>query len=81
MAAYGIPETDISLVVGIDPKTLDLTAFGSPFQVPVNRDQYTLGINYYFYPSFVLKFAYEINREHGINLHDDAFLAQAVFAY
>ena len=47
---------------GINPNLLDLSAFPTPFDVPVPRDQYTLGINYYFYPSMVLKLAYEINR-------------------
>jgi hypothetical protein len=58
-----------------------MSAFPTPFDVPVPRDQYTLGINYYFYPSMVLKFAYEINRERRINLHDDIFLAQGVWAF
>jgi hypothetical protein len=66
---------------GINPKALDQTAFGSPLDVPVTRDQYTFGINYYFYPSMILKLAYEINREHGLNLHDDAFLVQGIWAY
>jgi hypothetical protein len=68
-------------IQGVDPKALALTSFGSPLQVPVTRDQYTLGLNYYFYPSVVLKLAYEINREHGLDLHDDVFLVQGVFAY
>jgi hypothetical protein len=66
---------------GIDPNTLDLTAFESPVDVPVDRDQYTFGINYYFYPSLVVKFAYEINREHGIDLKDDMFLAQLAWGF
>jgi hypothetical protein len=66
---------------GVNPNQLDLAVFGSPLQVPVTRDQYTFGLNYYFYPSMVLKLAYEINREHGIDLHDNVFLVQGVFAY
>jgi hypothetical protein len=68
---------------GIDFGKLDLTAFAdSPVDAPVNRDQHTVGINYYFYPSMVLKFAYEINVESaGVNLHDNVFLAQFAWAF
>ena len=68
-------------IQGVDPKALALTSFGSPLQVPVTRDQYTFGLNYYFYPSMFVKFAYEINREHGLDLHDNVFLVQGVWAY
>ncbi len=47
---------------GIDPTALDLTAFETPVDAPVDRDQYTFGINYFLAPSAVIKFAYEINR-------------------
>ena len=66
---------------GVPAQALDLTKFASSLDAPVSRDQYTLGINYYFYPSMVLKLAYEINRERTINLRDDIFLAQGVWAY
>lgn len=66
---------------GIDPLALDLTAFESPVDVPVSRDQYTFGINYYLAPSAVLKFAYEINHEHGIDLKDDLFLTQLAWGF
>jgi hypothetical protein len=67
---------------GIDPTGIDLTAFDNPVDVPVNRDQYTLGLNYYFYPSMVLKFAYEFNHEfEGFHLHDNAFLAQFAWSF
>ncbi len=67
---------------GIDPAQLDPTAFASLVDVPVNRDQWTMGINYYFYPSMALRLAYEINHElGGVNLHDNVFLAQYVWAF
>jgi hypothetical protein len=67
---------------GIDPMQLDPTAFASPIDVPVNRDQLTIGLNYYFYPSMALRLAYEYNRElKPINLHDSIFLAQYVWAF
>jgi hypothetical protein len=67
---------------GIDPNALDLTTFDTPVDVPVNRTQYAVGINYYFYPSLVLKCAYEINKEHGdINLKDNVFMAQVAWGF
>ncbi len=66
---------------GIDPTALDLSAFESPVDAPVNREQYTFGINYYLAPSAVIKFAYEINREHRINLRDNVFLAQLAWGF
>ena len=67
---------------GIDPTQVDPTAFGSPIDVPIDREQWTLGVNYYFYPSMALRLAYEVNHELGdINLHDNIFLAQYVWAF
>lgn len=66
---------------GIDPFALDLTAFRSPVDAPVDRDQYTFGINYYFYPSLAVKVAYEINQEHGIDLKDNVFLTQFAWGF
>jgi hypothetical protein len=66
---------------GINPHALDLSAFDSPLSVPVNRNQYTLGINYYFYPSIILKIAYEFNHEQGINLKYNVFMAQMAFGF
>jgi hypothetical protein len=66
---------------GIDPTALDLTAFETPVDAPVDRNQYTFGINYYFYPSLVCKFAYEINDEQGIDLNDNVFLTQLAWGF
>jgi hypothetical protein len=67
---------------GINPNSLDLTAFSSSVDVPVNRNQYTFGINYYFYASMVLKFAYEINHEIApVALHDNVFMAQFAWQF
>jgi hypothetical protein len=67
---------------GIDPTALDLTTFNTQVDVPVNRHQYTLGLNYYFYPSLVLKLAYQMNREvKDFKLHDDVFLAQVAWGF
>jgi hypothetical protein len=67
---------------GIDPTLIDPTAFATLVDVPVNRDQYTVGLNYYFYPSMILRLAYEVNHEFGnVNLHDNVFLGQFVWAF
>jgi hypothetical protein len=67
---------------GIDPAALDITAFETPVSAPVDRNQYTVGINFYPYPSLAFKFAYEINQEiHGVNLKDNVFLAQLAWGF
>jgi hypothetical protein len=68
---------------GIDFAGLDLSAFAdSPVDAPVDRDQHTVGVNYYFYPSMVMKLAYEVNIESaGMNLHDNVFLAQFAWGF
>ena len=67
---------------GIDPAELDLTAFDTPVDAPIDRNQYTVGINYWFYPSLALKFAYEVNQETGpLDLNDNDFLCQLVWGF
>ena len=60
---------------GINFGKLDLTAFGAG-GAPVNTNQYTFGINYWFYASNVVHFAYEINQEVNHPLNDNIFMAQ-----
>src|ERR1700686_4550739 len=48
---------------GIDQAHLDVTGFSPLMNAPIDRNQYTMGINYYLYASSILKFAYEINSE------------------
>jgi hypothetical protein len=54
----------------------NVSSFSSPQDATVDRDQYTIGINYYFYPTTILKFAYEINSELRQSLHDNVFMMQ-----
>jgi hypothetical protein len=61
---------------GIDQAGLNLSGYSNPSLAPVNRDQYTLGLNYYLYASTMLKVAYEINHELGRNLKDNLFMMQ-----
>jgi hypothetical protein len=58
------------------PNSLNLANYSPLIDAPVDRNQYTLGINYYFYASSILKFAYEINSELHQNLHDNVFMVQ-----
>jgi hypothetical protein len=66
---------------GIPLRRLDRTAFETPIDIPVDRDQYTFGINYYLAPSAVIKFAYEINHETGRDLKDNVFLVQLAWGF
>jgi hypothetical protein len=67
---------------GIDPAGLDFTGFDTLVDVPVNRNQYTFGVNYYPYPSLIVKVAYEINQESGgLHLHDNVFMAQLAWGF
>jgi hypothetical protein len=60
---------------GINFTKLDLSAFG-PGAAPVDTNQYTLGLNYWFYASNVIHLAYELNQEVNHNLGDNIFMAQ-----
>jgi hypothetical protein len=60
---------------GINFSKLDLTQFG-PGSAPVDTNQYTLGLNYWFYASNVVHLAYEINQEVHHPLEDNIFMAQ-----
>jgi hypothetical protein len=66
---------------GIDPTALDLTTFATPLDVPVRRQQNEFGINYWFAPRAVIKFAYQINDEPGFHLHDNQFLTELAWGW
>ena len=61
---------------GIDQTKLDVTAFSPVTGAPVDRNQFTLGVNYYLYASSILKVAYEFNTELHRSLHDNIFMMQ-----
>ncbi len=61
---------------GIDQATLNISSYASPVQAPVDRNQYTMGLNYYVYASTMLKVAYEINQEVHRDLKDNVFMLQ-----
>jgi hypothetical protein len=66
---------------GIDPKALDLTTFSTPVDVPVRRNQHEFGIDYWFYPRMVLKFALQFNDEPGFHLHDNQFISEFAWGW
>jgi hypothetical protein len=50
---------------------------------PIDRNRFTIGANYWFYPSLVLKLALEFNDELGSNpsLRDNGFIGQIVWGF
>jgi hypothetical protein len=49
---------------------------------PLDRDRFTFGLNYWFYPSLVLKLALEWNLERGVpSLRDNGFIGQFAWGF
>ena len=70
---------------GIDLKTTGIN-FGGNGQAlnrqPLDRNRYTVGVNYWFYPSLALKLAYENYDELGVpSLRDNGFMSQIVWGF
>jgi hypothetical protein len=66
---------------GIDLGATGL-AFGGRERIPIDRNRYTMGVNYYPYPSMIIKFAYEILDEtDSRELSDNGFLAQITWGF
>jgi hypothetical protein len=61
---------------GINQAQINPTTFNTPMDAPLDRNQYTLGVNYYLYASTVLKIAYEFNDELHRPLRDNVFMMQ-----
>jgi hypothetical protein len=56
--------------------------FASRELIPVDRNRYTVSLNYYLYESLSLRFAYEINQELNFRaLKDDGFLFQMAWGF
>jgi hypothetical protein len=66
---------------GIDPNNLVVSSYSTPIDVPVRRFQNEIGLNYYFYQRMVLKFAYQINTEPGVDLHDNQFMTELAWGW
>ena len=54
----------------------NVSSFATPMDAPVDRNQYTIGINYYLFPVTIFKIAYEINEELHHNLKDNVMFMQ-----
>jgi hypothetical protein len=66
---------------GIDPAVAALN-FGSRELAPIGRNRYTFGLNYYPYPSLIVKVAYEINDEVQFrDRQDNGFIAQVAWGF
>jgi hypothetical protein len=66
---------------GINPKKLDPTTFSSPIDLPVRRQQHTIGVDYWFSPRLVAQFAYEINDEFNHPLNDNIFMFELAWGF
>ena len=66
---------------GIDPATLNLATYATPVDVPVRRQQNEIGVNYWFTPRCVIKFAYQINDEPGFHLHDNQLITEFAWGW
>jgi hypothetical protein len=72
----------VARIKGFTTDQLDQTAFTFLNQVPASRNQYTIGLNYYPYPSMIFKLAYEINQEiQGVNLKDNLLVAALAWGF
>jgi hypothetical protein len=66
---------------GIDP-AVAAQNFGSRELSPIGRNRYTFGMNYYPYPSLIVKLAYEINDEVQFrDLSDNGVIAQVAWGF
>ena len=66
---------------GIDLAVTGLD-FGGSDRIPIDRNRYTLGTNYYFAPSLIGKIAYEFNDELGqTEFRDNGILAQVSWGF
>jgi hypothetical protein len=66
---------------GINGVSLDLSAYSTPMDVPVRRQQNEFGIDYWFSPRLVLKTAYQINDEPRFHLHDNQFITELAWGW
>jgi hypothetical protein len=58
------------------------TSFGTREAIPVDRNRYTAGLNYYAYDAMIIKFAFEINQEMNFrSLKDNGFLIQLAWGF
>lgn len=77
----GVIRFDAVRFGGIDPAVAALS-FGGRELSPIGRNRYTVGLNYYPYPSLILKAAYALNDEVQFrDRRDHGFLAQVAWGF
>jgi hypothetical protein len=64
-----------------DSANLTLASYNTPTDIPVRRQQNEFGINYWFTPRCVIKFALQINDEPGFHLHDNQFFTEFAWGW
>jgi hypothetical protein len=69
--------------INIAQTGINFGGIGFPYaRMPLDRNRYTLGVNYWFYPSLALELAIEWYDELGIpSLRDNGFIGQLVWGF
>jgi hypothetical protein len=69
--------------INIAQTGINFGGFGYPYaRMPLDRNRYTFGLNYWIYPSLALRFAGEIYDELGVpSLRDNGFICQLTWGF
>ena len=69
--------------INLQQTGINFGGFGLPYaRMPLDRNRYTIGVNYWFYPSLALKLAIEFYDELGVpSLRDNGFIGQLVWGF
>jgi len=69
--------------INLQQTGINFGGFGQIYaRMPLDKNRYTFGANYWFYPSLALKLAIEINDELGVpSLRDNGFIGQLVWGF
>jgi len=69
--------------INLQQTGINFGGFGQIYaRMPLDRNRYTFGANYWFYPSLALKLAIEIYDELGVpSLRDNGFIGQLVWGF
>jgi hypothetical protein len=69
--------------INIAQTGISFGGYENPYaRMPLDRNRYTFGLNYWFYPSLALKLAGEIYDELGVpSLRDNGFIGQVVWGF
>jgi hypothetical protein len=68
-------------IAGVDNTQLNVASYSTPVDVPVRRQQNEFGINYWFTPRLVIKFAFQLNDEPAYHLHDNQFITEMAWGW